>query len=35
MGEFMAVTNRIFEQFCGNAKSGLNRVTKVLLKALG
>ncbi len=35
MQEFMEVTNKIFQQFVGNAKSGLTRVTKVLLKALG
>ena len=34
MEEFMEVTNKIFQQFVGNAKSGLNRVAKVLLKAL-
>src|SRR5689334_13664756 len=34
MEEFMVVTNRIFQQFVGNAKSGLTRVAKVLLKAL-
>ncbi len=34
IGEFMAVTNTIFQHFIANAKSGLNRVTKVLLKAL-
>jgi len=34
MEEFMAVTNKIFQQFVSNAKSGLNRVVKVLLKAL-
>ena len=34
MEEFMAVTNKIFEQFVTNAKSGLNRVVRVLLKAL-
>ena len=34
MEEFMGVTNKIFQQFVGNAKSGLNRVVKVLLKAL-
>ena len=34
MEEFMAVTNKVFQQFVGNAKSGLNRVVKVLLKAL-
>jgi len=35
MEEFMAVTNKIFQQFIGNAKSGLTRVARVLLKALG
>src|SRR5271154_1983735 len=34
MEEFMEVTNKIFQQFIGNAKSGLTRVAKVLLKAL-
>jgi DNA-binding transcriptional regulator GbsR (MarR family) len=34
MQEFMEVTNKIFQQFVGNAKSGLTRVAKVLLKAL-
>jgi len=34
MEEFMSVTNKIFQQFVGNARSGLNRVAKVLLKAL-
>ena len=34
MEEFMEVTNKIFQQFVGNARSGLNRVAKVLLKAL-
>ena len=34
MEEFMAVTNKIFQQFIGNAKSGLTRVVRVLLKAL-
>jgi hypothetical protein len=34
MEEFMSVTNKIFQQFVGNAKSGLNRVARVLLKAL-
>ena len=34
MEEFMSVTNKIFQQFVGNAKSGLSRVVKVLLKAL-
>jgi DNA-binding transcriptional regulator GbsR (MarR family) len=33
MEEFMEVTNRIFQQFIGNAKSGLTRVVRVLLKA--
>ena len=33
MEEFMSVTNKIFQQFIGNAKSGLTRVVKVLLKA--
>lgn len=34
MEEFMVVTNKIFQQFVGNARSGLNRVARVLLKAL-
>src|SRR4051812_8983402 len=34
MEEFMQVTNKIFQQFVGNAKSGLTKVVKVLLKAL-
>jgi len=34
MEEFMSVTNKIFQQFIGNAKSGLSRVVRVLLKAL-
>jgi DNA-binding transcriptional regulator GbsR (MarR family) len=33
MEEFMEVTNKIFQQFIGSAKSGLTRVVKVLLKA--
>lgn len=33
MEEFMSITNRIFQQFIGNARSGLSRVVKVLLKA--
>lgn len=33
MEEFMSVTNKIFQQFIGNARSGLTRVVKVLLKA--
>jgi DNA-binding transcriptional regulator GbsR (MarR family) len=35
MEDFMQVTNKIFQQFVGNARSGLTRVMKVLLKALG
>jgi DNA-binding transcriptional regulator GbsR (MarR family) len=34
MEEFVEVTNKIFQQFIGNAKSGLTRVVRVLLKAL-
>lgn len=34
MEEFMGVSNKIFQQFIGNARSGLTRVAKVLLKAL-
>ena len=33
MEEFMEVTNKIFQQFVGNAKSGLTKIVKVLLKA--
>ena len=33
MEEFMSVTNKIFQQFIGNAKGGLTKVVKVLLKA--
>src|SRR5215211_7432902 len=33
MEEFMQVTNKIFQQFIGNARSGLTRVFRVLLKA--
>src|SRR5437773_565446 len=33
MEEFMEVTNKIFQQFVGNARSGLAKVVKVLLKA--
>ena len=33
MEEFMEVTNKIFQQFIGNARSGLTKVAKVLLKA--
>lgn len=34
MEEFMSVTNKIFQQFVSNARSGLNKVVRVLLKAL-
>ncbi len=34
MQEFVEVTNKIFQQFVSNAKSGLNRIVRVLLKAL-
>jgi HTH-type transcriptional regulator, glycine betaine synthesis regulator len=34
MEQFMSVSNKIFQQFIGNARSGLNRVARVLLKAL-
>jgi DNA-binding transcriptional regulator GbsR (MarR family) len=34
MEEFMEVTNKIFQQFVSNARAGLNRVVRVLLKAL-
>lgn len=33
MEEFVEVTNKIFQQFVSNAKSGLNRIVRVLLKA--
>ena len=33
MEEFMTVTNKIFQQFIGNARGGLTRVVRVLLKA--
>jgi DNA-binding transcriptional regulator GbsR (MarR family) len=33
MEEFMEVTNKICQQFVGNARSGLTKVAKVLLKA--
>lgn len=33
MEEFMGVTNKVFQQFVGNARSGLHKVVKVLLKA--
>ena len=34
MQEFMEVTNKIFAQFVSNARSGLTRVARILLKAL-
>jgi hypothetical protein len=34
MEEFVEVTNKIFQQFITNARSGLTRVVKVLLKSL-
>jgi DNA-binding transcriptional regulator GbsR (MarR family) len=34
MEEFVEVTNKIFQQFISNARGGLTRVVKVLLKAL-
>jgi DNA-binding transcriptional regulator GbsR (MarR family) len=34
MEEFMSITNKLFQQFIGSAKSGLTKVVKVLLKAL-
>ena len=34
MEEFVEVTNKIFQQFITNARSGLTRVVRVLLKAL-
>jgi DNA-binding transcriptional regulator GbsR (MarR family) len=34
MEQFMEVTNKIFQQFVSNAKAGLGRVVRVLLKAL-
>jgi DNA-binding transcriptional regulator GbsR (MarR family) len=34
MEQFMELTNKVFTQFVTNAKSGLTRVVKVLLKAL-
>ena len=33
MEEFVEITNKIFQQFIVNARSGLNRVVKVLLRA--
>ncbi|HWP39286.1 MAG TPA: hypothetical protein VNL70_00070, partial [Tepidisphaeraceae bacterium] len=34
MEEFVEVTNKIFAQFVTNARNGLNRVVRVLLRAL-
>jgi DNA-binding transcriptional regulator GbsR (MarR family) len=34
MEEFMELTNKIFQQFVSNARSGLTKVVRVLLKAL-
>jgi DNA-binding transcriptional regulator GbsR (MarR family) len=34
MEEFMEVTNKIFQQFVSNARSGLTRIVRVLLKSL-
>jgi len=34
MEEFMELSNKIFQQFIANAKGGLTRVIKVLLKAM-
>ena len=34
MEEFMGLTNKVFQQFVGNAKAGLSRMVRVLLKAL-
>ena len=34
MEDFVEVTNKIFQQFISNARSGLTRVVRVLLKAL-
>lgn len=34
MEEFMSVTNKIFAAFISNTRAGLNKVVKVLLKAL-
>ena len=33
MEEFMTVSNKVFQQFIGNARSGLHKVVKLLLKA--
>jgi len=34
MEEFMTVTNKIFQAFVSNARSGLNKIVRVLLKAV-
>lgn len=34
MEEFMTLTNKVFQQFISNARTGLNRIVKLLLKAL-
>jgi HTH-type transcriptional regulator, glycine betaine synthesis regulator len=34
MEEFMSVTNKIFQAFISNTRAGLNKVVKVLLKAV-
>jgi DNA-binding transcriptional regulator GbsR (MarR family) len=34
MEEFMQLSNKIFQQFIGNARSGLTRIVKVLLTSL-
>ena len=34
MEEFMGLTNKVFQTFIGGAKSGLNKIVKVLLKSL-
>ena len=34
MEEFMSVTNKLFQQFVGNARAGLSRIVRILLKAL-
>lgn len=34
MEEFMTLTNKVFQQFIGNAKSGLTRIVRILLKSL-
>lgn len=34
MEEFMSVTNKIFQAFISNTRAGLNKVVRVLLKAL-